>query len=46
MASIVAFFAKPQMLIDSFRKMFRSSNEGEAVLQKIELPLSVSIVAS
>lgn len=45
MASIVAFFAKPQMLIDSFTKLFKRSDErGESVLQEIELPLSVSLI--
>jgi putative OPT family oligopeptide transporter len=43
-ASIVSFFAKPQVLIGSFTKLFRRSEQSSDVLRDIELPLSVSIV--
>lgn len=44
MASIVAFFSKPQMLIQSFTGMFGKSDDNSAVLRDIELPISVSII--
>jgi uncharacterized oligopeptide transporter (OPT) family protein len=44
MASLMAFFAKPDILISSFTKLFRRSEGSSDVLRHIELPLSVSIV--
>lgn len=43
-ASLLAFFAKPQILISSFTKLAGRSQESSSVLQHIELPLSVSLV--
>jgi putative OPT family oligopeptide transporter len=43
-ASLVSFFAKPQMLVGAFTKLFRRSEDTSDVLKRIELPLSVSLV--
>jgi uncharacterized oligopeptide transporter (OPT) family protein len=43
-ASLVSFFAKPQVLVSSFVNMFGKKEQKENVLSKIELPLWVSIL--
>jgi OPT family oligopeptide transporter len=45
-ASLVAFFAKPQVLISSFRGIFRKDANAQKsdVLKDIELPLKVSTI--
>jgi len=43
-ASMVSFFAKPQVLISSFTKVFQRSDGSADVLGHIELPLSVSLI--
>jgi putative OPT family oligopeptide transporter len=43
-ASLLTFFAKPQVLIGAFTKLFKRRPEGEDPLAEIELPLSVSFV--
>src|SRR5439155_13363 len=43
-ASLVSFFARPQVLFGSFGKLFRRSEETSEVLRSIELPLSVSFI--
>jgi len=42
-ASLLAFFAKPQVLVSSFKNMFGGKQQGTDVLGHIELPLKVSI---
>ncbi|MBY0525638.1 MAG: OPT/YSL family transporter [Gemmataceae bacterium] len=45
MASLVTFFAKPQVLISAFSKLFtKRSEETTDVLGHIELPLKVSLI--
>jgi uncharacterized oligopeptide transporter (OPT) family protein len=43
-ASLLAFFARPQILISAFRKLFGRRQETANVLSHIELPLKVSLV--
>lgn len=43
-ASLLTFFAKPQMLLSAFTKFFGRRSEGKDVLGHIELPLWVSFV--
>ncbi len=43
-ASIMSFFAKPQILIGAFTKMFKKSTGTSDVLRDVELPLSVSVI--
>jgi putative OPT family oligopeptide transporter len=43
-ASLITFFAKPQVLIGAFSKLFGKRDESADVLADVELPLSVSVV--
>jgi uncharacterized oligopeptide transporter (OPT) family protein len=43
-ASLVAFFAKPKMLLDSFRGLLGRKSESSDVLRDIEFPLWISLV--
>jgi OPT family oligopeptide transporter len=43
-ASFVAFFAKPKVIISAFTGMFGKKKEGSDVLRHIEFPLWISIV--
>jgi putative OPT family oligopeptide transporter len=43
-ASLLTFFAKPQLLIGAFAKFFGRREESSDVLAHIELPLGVSLV--
>lgn len=43
-ASLVAFFAKPQVIISSFRGLFAKKKTGDDVLKDIEFPLWISFV--
>jgi uncharacterized oligopeptide transporter (OPT) family protein len=44
MASLLVFFSKPQMIINSFAKLFIKRRDSVNVLGHIELPLSVSAI--
>ncbi len=43
-ASLVLLFAKPQIIVGAFRKLFGRRAPGSDVLRHIELPLSVSAI--
>ncbi|MDW8309697.1 MAG: OPT family oligopeptide transporter [Verrucomicrobiales bacterium] len=43
-ASLLAFFAKPQILLSAFRGMFRRVSTEEDVLRDIELPMRVFVI--
>ncbi len=43
-ASLLAFFAKPQVLLSSFTKLLQKSSASSTALRHIELPLRVSII--
>jgi OPT family oligopeptide transporter len=43
-ASLLSFFAKPQVLISAFRNLFGGRRDSSDALADIELPLTVSIV--
>jgi uncharacterized oligopeptide transporter (OPT) family protein len=43
-ASLLSFFAKPQVLISAFRNLFGGRRESSDVLAHIELPITVSFV--
>lgn len=43
-ASLFAFFSKPKMLIESFKKPFTKGPRKKDPLEKIELPMSVFVV--
>jgi len=43
-ASLVAFFAKPALLVNAFRGMFSRRQQAEDVLRHIELPMGVFVV--
>lgn len=43
-ASLLAFFSKPQMLVQAFRGIFRPRAAGQDVLAHIELPMWVFVV--
>jgi uncharacterized oligopeptide transporter (OPT) family protein len=43
-ASFVAFFAKPQLIIGAFKGMFSKKKDESQVLKNIEFPLWISIV--
>ena len=43
-ASLLAFFSKPQILVNAFRGMFRRRPTGNDVLAHIELPMWVFVV--